>query len=91
MAELRELGHLNSILKTIDPILLCDESGTISLKPVDLTPQASPEHVEEALLGLQETADRIGQGLEGLLEKTQSKDEWEKERQQLYTHIDALN
>jgi hypothetical protein len=47
--------------------------------------------VEEEMLAIQEKADRIVNGLEGLQDKKQTKDEFDKERQQLYTHIEELN
>jgi hypothetical protein len=73
-------------------MLNCDETGVLTLKPIDLSPQVSnAEAVEEALVVLQETADRILHGLEGITEKKQTKDEFDKEREQLYAHIEELN
>lgn len=73
----------------MDPWVICDETtGALELSKGHDEPE---DKTEDTIGELQERADQIVHGLEGLLDKRQTPEEFDKERQTLYQHIEGLN
>lgn len=71
---------------------MCDVEGVLSLKPLEVVLQEIDQSVaQQGLEQLSTRANKMLDSLNVVMEGGQTADEFDKERQQLFSHIESLN
>ena len=86
------MSHLNGLLRAVHESVMCDVEGVLSLKPLEVVLQEIDQSVaQQGLEQLSTRANKMLDSLNVVMEGGQTADEFDKERQQLFSHIESLN